>query len=128
MGFLLCDFSQLTRDRVWIEFRNVDYIADFVIPANDVATRFPQAYDRVLSESMAKEGMDTLEWISMGQRFSEIGLAEYAYHCYYMAHLLNPQYIKTNSDLQFDTNLPPNTNPREGANLDEILSNLLNDE
>ena len=114
---------------MWIQWRNVDYVADFLFPANDIGKRFPEAFDRILNDALSKEGMDTLEWIAMGQRFAEVGLAEYAYHCYYMAHLMNPRYIKTNSELQFDTAMPPNSNAqREGANLDEILSNLLSDE
>lgn len=87
------------------------------------------AYDRILSDHIAKEGMETLEWIAIGQRFAEGGLSEYAFHAFYMAHLMKPKLIKTNSELQFDTALPPAAAAdREAVNLDEILSTLLSDE
>ena len=122
------DLSQITRDRYWIHIYNVDFIGEYLFAANNIQVRFPIAFDRIVSDGIEKDGMDALEWLSMGQRFAEIGLAEYAFHSYYMAHLLMPQYIKTNSELQFDTALPPNSNiAKESANLDDILNTLLSD-
>lgn len=127
MGFLICDLGNIIKDRVWIEPSNIDFIADPLAFGSSVDSRFLQAYDRILSDHISKEGMNTLEWLSIGQRFAEGGLAEYAFHSFYMAHLLNPRLIKTNSDLQFDTSLPPNTPAaRPGSNLDDILNTLLN--
>lgn len=124
----MLDLSHLTRDRYWMNPYNVDFIGEYLFNANNIQTRFPIAFDRIVSDAIEKEGMDTLEWLSIGQRFAEIGLAEYAFHAYYMAHLMMPQYIKTNSELQFDTALPPNSNiAKETASLDDILNTLLSD-
>ena len=82
-----------------------------------------------MSASIAKGGNDALEWLVIGQRLAEVGIAEYAYHCFYMAHLLNPRLIKTNSELAFDTAVAPNSNAStEGANLDDIIGALLSDD
>ena len=39
----------------------------------------------------------------LGTHFARTSDEIVAYHAYYMAHILDPSKIRTNSDLQFDT-------------------------
>jgi hypothetical protein len=126
-GFFFADVSQFIHDRYISEMRNVDLVGTFINKTNKFNDRYLEAHDKLLRDHISKEGMNILGWLAIGQRFAEANLPEFAYHSFYMAHLLNHKLIKTNSELKFDTSLPPNT-PRESAgNIDELLNTLLTD-
>ena len=50
------------------------------------------------------EGFDTLDWLMLGQHFAKSQEEEIAFQAYYMAHLMDHERIRTNSQLRFDTN------------------------
>ena len=50
-----------------------------------------------------KGDLDVLEWLCLAKHYAKNGEEETAFQCYYMAHLMDPERIKTNSKLQFNT-------------------------
>ena len=50
------------------------------------------------------KGLDTLDWLMLGQHFAKNQEEEAAFQAYYMAHLLDHERIRTNSELRFETN------------------------
>ena len=58
----------------------------------------------MLAEAIENKGnLDILDWLVLAAHYANAGEEEIAFQAYYMAHLLDHQKIKTNSELQFDT-------------------------
>jgi hypothetical protein len=47
--------------------------------------------------------LSALEYIKFGKLLASVLQEELAFHCFYLAHLKDPEAFKTNSDIQFDT-------------------------
>ena len=52
--------------------------------------------------------IDVIDWVTLGKHYMKNGDEEIAFQCYYMAHLLDPDRIRANSDLAFETLDNPN--------------------
>jgi hypothetical protein len=50
------------------------------------------------------ESFDVLDWLMLGQHFARTQEDEIAFQSYYMAHLMDHERIRTNSQLKFETN------------------------
>ncbi len=50
------------------------------------------------------ESFDTLDWLVFAQHFAKNQEEEISFQIYYMAHLLDHERIRTNSELKFETN------------------------
>lgn len=58
----------------------------------------------MIKDTLDKQGnLDVLDWLLLGTHYSKNLEEEMAFQAYYMAHLLDHQKIRTNSELQFDT-------------------------
>eukprot|EP00347_Sterkiella_histriomuscorum_P006682 403351837 len=61
--------------------------------------------ENLLFSAFEKDGkLDTLDWLMVGQHFAKNMEEEIAFQAYQIAHLKDHQKIKTNSELQFETN------------------------
>jgi hypothetical protein len=61
--------------------------------------------------TLIKEGLDTqgecydlLDWLMLGQNFAKNQEEETAFAAFYIAHLMDHERIRTNSQLRFETN------------------------
>lgn len=73
-----------------------------------------------------KEGFfDIFTWLSIGNVFTKYGLSEYGYHCYYIAHLKDPENIPANSLLNLETLSNANLSDISKNSVDEIMKSLL---
>ena len=51
--------------------------------------------------------IDVLDWLLIGTLYQRTGQEEVAFQCFYMAHLLDPERIHTNANMQFETAIDP---------------------
>ncbi len=58
---------------------------------------------REMKIKMWTNSYTTLDFVQWGHIFSNALQEEISFQCYYIAHLMDPDNIKTNSDLQFST-------------------------
>ncbi len=56
-----------------------------------------------LKNKLESEKFDVLDYIEYGKLMSGVLQEEVAFQCYYMAHLKDPDNIKTNAELAYDT-------------------------
>jgi hypothetical protein len=50
-----------------------------------------------------KGNVDILDWLVAGNHCAKNADEEIAFQCYYIAHLMDHQKIRTNSEMQFET-------------------------
>jgi hypothetical protein len=79
---------------------------------------------KFLDEGLEKKGdLDLISWITFANLFKDE--PEMAYHAYYIAHLMDHQKIKANSDLVFNIGIEDEDKRSiEEKNIDKILRNI----
>ena len=74
----------------------------------------PQIYiQKDLKMKIFTKNFNTLDFLHWGKIMSNAMQEEIAFQCYYIAHLMDPENIKTNSDLEFSTFDPNKANELE---------------
>ena len=71
----------------------------------DDKKKYLMQHSTLMQEALMKRkgDLDVLEWLVIAKHYAKNGEEETAFQCYYMAHLMDPDRIETNSKLQFST-------------------------
>jgi hypothetical protein len=79
-------------------------------------------YKDIYNITQQKE-ISIFEWLTTAHTVSQLS-EELAYHCFYMAHLKDPQLIKANSDLQFEVSA---NEQRQVITTDDVIKEIFVD-
>jgi len=66
--------------------------------------KFAESLEGLLQDVADNGNTDQVFWVSMGQIFANVQHEEFAFNCFYQAHLRNHAKIRANSELKYDVN------------------------
>lgn len=104
LGFWLIDVQE--------GFQRPQFPAAYVIASDKTVLHLMNAKNPIIAQINVHKDMkmkiwtksySTLDLIHWGNIFSNALQEEISFQCYYIAHLMDPEKIKTNSDLEFST-------------------------
>ena len=91
----------------WTNTNNdyLDRVGEWIFLSSNLSKQLVFTYDHIVENALRNDAdLDLQSWIALGQFHGSLNKPEYAFHCYEIAHLMDYRKVKTNSDLQFETN------------------------